>query len=308
MGTMVKGEWRVEDKLTRGGRFERERSSIRGVVGSLEHPVEAGRYILYIMEGCPWAHRTYLAWKMLGLEDVIELAMVQPMLTEQGWVFGEAGGRYADPLGRAALHEVYSEGHEGYTGRCTVPVLWDRVTATIVNNESADILRMLSHQFSGLARAARDLRPASRAAELDELNDRIYRGLNNGVYRAGFAQTQHAHDEAVTEVFETLDWLDALLSDGREFLLGDALTEADIRLLTTLLRFEAYRVAFLCDLQPPSAHPHVWAYRERARSWPGVAQTSLAPEEHTRGYCSIPFAAVNNPAIERRNAEVSHAA
>ena len=302
MGTMIKGTWTIgQDKpVGEQGRFERPTSTFRGRIGTSEHPAEAGRYLLYAMMGCPWAHRTLIVRAMLGLHDAIDVALTKPRPTMQdGWVFGETGTPFADPFGRRALHEVYADDGRGYTGRCTVPVLWDKERALIVNNESADIVRMFPRAFAQWATNPVDLYPAALVEQIDGFNNRIYKGLNNGVYRAGFAQTNEAHAEAVAEVFDTLDWLEEVLSDGRAFLCGAQITEADVRLCTTLFRFEAYREAFYCDIKGPEAHPHVWAYRERARRWPGVAETLLEPRIYLMGYASIPFAACNNPEIER---------
>ena len=298
MGMMVDGIWTTKDGIGTTRTFEREASVCRGRIGEGGHPAEAGRYLLYVMLGCPWAHRTLLMRALLGLEEAIDVVTLRSMPTvADGWVFDASD---PDPYGRSALHEVYAAGRPGYTGRCTVPVLWDRETQSVVNNESAEIIRMLAGPMAQFAKTPIEMRPADLVGEIDALNARIYAGLNDGVYRAGFAQTQVAHDAAVAEVFETLDWLEERLSDGREYLCGARITEADVRLCPTLFRFPAYREAFYCDLVGPDAHPRVWAYRDRARRWPGVAETLLSDEDYARGYGAIGFAAANNPAIVRR--------
>ncbi len=305
MGVMIDGEWQTEDTLGTTGDFARDVSRLRDQVGSARFPAEADRYLLYVFRGCPWAHRTLVMRALLGLHDAIEVVELAHVPTEDGWVFDQ---QHPDPLGRSALHEVYAAGAENYTGRCTVPVLWDRETGTIVNNESADIIRMFAGPMAPFARNPIEMRPEALAEEIDALNERIYEGLNNGVYRAGFAQRQDVHDAAVDDVFDTLDWLEERLADGREYLCGDRVTEADVRLCTTLFRFAAYRAVFYCDLVGPEAHPHLWAYRDRAATWPGVAETLMPEDAYTRGYGTIPFAAANNPRIQRRVASAERAA
>ena len=298
MGVMVEGKWQTKDSIGVDPKFEREASTLRATIGDPEYPAQAGRYLLYVVLGCPWAHRTLVMRGLLGLEDAIDVVILADRPSfEDGWVFDP---NRPDPAGRRALHEVYSAGVDAYTGRCTVPVLWDRETETIVNNESADIIRMMAQEMATFARMPIEMRPADLVNELDALNERIYRNLNNGVYRAGFAQSQAGHDAAVDDVFDTLDWLEARLADGREFLCGDRITEADVRLCTTLFRFEAYREVFYCDAAGPEAHPHVWAYRDRARRWNGVAPTLKRADDYKHGYAMIPFAAANNPRIDRR--------
>lgn len=294
MGCLVNGTWTADEgaMFKADGTFDRPESTLRGWV--VPQDAVPGRYHLYAMLGCPWAHRTLITRALLGLEDVISLSLVtmRPTPTE-GWVFDSADPTFRDDLGgRRALHQVYSECAEGYSGRATVPVLVDKRTGRIVNNESADIIRMLATSFARVASVDRDLAPAALLPEIDEVNARVYEGLNHGVYRAGFAQTWQAHTRAKAEVFATLDWLEARL-EGREWLCGDALTEADVRLLPTLLRFEGYHDAFLCNDRRLESYPNLLAFTARMRALPGVEATLLPSEAYAMGYRSIPFAAVH---------------
>lgn len=305
MGSLKDGIWSSEEDLKfEHGRFRRETSSIRHQLGCERHPAESGRYRLYAHLGCPWAHRTRIALRLLGLESHIEECLVAMMPSgNDGWVF-----EGMDPEGRRALHEVYRDGADSYTGRATVPVLFDTRTGTIVNNESTDIIRMLDTAFGDIADCDVRLFPVGLSEEIEATTEIIHEGLNDAVYRAGFARTQEAHDEAVDLVFETLDWLEGLLADGRPYLLGRELTGADVQLCTTLFRFEAYREVFYCDLLEPDAHPHVWAYRGRLLQIEAVASTALPAEAYIRGYGSIPFSVMHNPEITRRRISDSEAA
>lgn len=272
MGLMIDGTYHVDDPgadTVAGGEFRRADSKIRGSI-TKDGPFtpDPGRYHLYAAWNCPWAHRALLARVILGLEDVVSVAFARPRRTDQGWVYDEAGS-YADPvLSVRAVHEVYARQRPGYTGRLTVPVLWDRETGQIVSNESADIVRMLGHFGTGPDLYPEDLRP-----EIDQWNDLIYPTLNNGVYRAGFARTQEAYDAAVREVFDTLDRVEDQLR-RTEWLTGDRFTEADLRLFPTLARFDvAYHYAFKCNIRRISDYPHLWAYARRLYAMPGVART-----------------------------------
>ena len=283
MGVMIDGVFRVEDPgpdTTEGGAFRRAASTIRNRIGAEgPHPPEAGRYHLYAAWNCPWAHRVTLARILSGLEDAITVAWARPRRTEDGWVF-DAEGPYRDPeLGVAALHEVYARQRPPYTGRLTVPLLWDRVAGTAVSNESADIVRMLG-AFGGP-----DLYPAHLSDRIDAWNDLIHPGLNNGVYRAGFARTQEAYDAAVREVFDTLDRIEGQLARTR-YLTGDRFTEADLRLFPTLARFDvAYHSAFKCNLRRLIDYPNLWAYAREIYQMPGVAGT-VDFDIYRRGYHS----------------------
>lgn len=274
MGRMESGAWitDVGNAARPLGDWERTPSILRGRVGSEAFPAEAGRYHLYAAWNCPWAHRALLGRVVMGLENAIGVSYCAPRRTDQGWVFD---ADYVDDLhGIGALHELYGLAVAHYSGRVTVPVLWDRETDRIVSNESADILRMMTRAWDGQGANDRDLRPAALAGEIDRWNDRIHAGLNNGVYRAGFAETQAAYDDAVPIVFRTLDELEEQLDDGRDWLMGPALTETDLRLFPTLARFDvAYHGAFKCNIRRLIDYPHLWAYARRLFAVPGVAGT-----------------------------------
>lgn len=283
MGVMIDGTYHADDPgpdTTLGGAFERAKSTIRDRI-TPEGPFtpDRGRYHLYAAWNCPWAHRALLARTLLGLEDAITVAYARPRRTPEGWVYDEAG-EYSDPeLGISALHEVYARQSPAYTGRITVPVLWDRETARIVSNESADIIRMLGH-FGGP-----DLAPEPLLPDIERWNELIYRTVNNGVYRAGFARTQSAYDEAVAEVFATLDRIEAHLAEA-DWLVGNAFTEADLRLFPTLARFDvAYHYAFKCNIRRLIDYPNLWAYARRIYALPGVADT-VRFDIYKQGYFS----------------------
>lgn len=283
MGVMIDGTYHAEDPgpdAKEGGEFKRTASKIRDWI-SVEGPFtpDPGRYHLYVAWNCPWAHRALLARVVLGLQDAITVSYARPQRTDQGWVYDDEG-EYSDAeLGVRAVHEVYARQNPGYTGRLTVPVLWDRVSGQIVSNESADIVRML-----GLL-GGPDLYPLAHRSQIDVWNDRIYPTVNNGVYRAGFARTQEAYDRAVLEVFETLDAIEAHLSK-HDWLAGDVFTEADLRLFPTLARFDvAYHYAFKCNLRRIVDNPSLWAYARRIYAMPGVAET-VRFDVYKKGYFS----------------------
>ena len=284
MGVMIDGVYHVEDPdvdTDAGGEFKRAATTIRDwITPKGRFTPDPGRYHLYVAWNCPWAHRTLLARSILGLEDVITVAYARPRRTEQGWVY-DADGPFSDPLLHVtSLPEVYSRQKPGFTGRLTVPVLWDRQSKQIVSNESADILRM----FAAFGRLP-DLYPAALADKIDGWNDLIYTGLNNGVYRAGFARTQAAYDRAVAEVFETLDRIETQLADTL-WLTGDSFTEADLRLFPTLARFDvAYHYAFKCNIRRLVDYPNLWRYARRIYAMPGVAGT-VDFEIYKQGYFS----------------------
>lgn len=298
---LVDGEWvadwhPVQAKDEKGG-FVRQTSRFRnwitpdgsaGPTGEAGFAAASGRYHLYIALICPWASRTLIARKLKGLEKVVSVSVVEPALTEQGWRFGDYPGADRDTLNGATwLHEIYTRADPRFTGRATVPVLWDRERGTIVNNESAEIVRMFNAGFGALADGSVDLYPAGLADEIDALNARIYPALNNGVYRAGFATTQQAYEEAFAEVFGMLDELEHRLGDGRAFLLGGRFTEADIRLFVTLVRFDAaYHGLFKCNLRRLADYPGLSAYLARVLAIPGVHET-VNIDHIKRGYYSI---------------------
>ena len=297
---LLNGKWSsdwqpVQAKGEKGG-FVRQISSFRnwvtpdgaaGPTGTGGFNAEAGRYHLYVALICPWASRALMARRLKGLEQVISVSVVAPLLTDQGWRFGDFAGSDRDTLNRAAyLHELYSRADPQFTGRATVPVLWDRQKGTIVSNESADIVRMLNSGFGALA-SGPDLCPADLLGDIDRLNDFIYPRLSNGVYRAGFATTQAAYDEAVAEVFHALEVLESRLSDGRAWLHGSRFTETDIRAFVTLVRFDAaYHGLFKCNLRRIADYPGLSAYLVRVLSLPGVRDT-VNLDHIKRGYYSI---------------------
>lgn len=237
---------------------------------------------------CPWASRALIARKLKGLESLISVTVVEPQLGAQGWRFGRFPGAQQDTLNNAQyLHEIYTRVAPDYTGRATVPVLWDKKTGTIVSNESADIVRMFNSGFGDLADNRIDLYPAALRAEIDALNESLYPRLNNGVYRAGFATTSISYQQAFNDVFSQLDELEALLSDGRTFLLGERLTETDIRLFVTLIRFDvAYHGLFKCNLRRIRDYTLLNRYLKSMLSVSGVRET-VNIDHIKQGYYSI---------------------
>jgi glutathionyl-hydroquinone reductase len=285
MGMLVNGEWRdvTYDTSSTDGRFERPSSAFRnwvtadgsaGLTGTGGFVAERGRYHLYVSLACPWAHRTLIMRRLKGLKDVVSLSVVHWQMRELGWTFSPGPCVTGDPVnGAQALYEVYLAADQRYSGRVTVPVLWDKERQTIVSNESAEILRMFNSAFDGVGATPGDYYPKQLRADIDALNDRIYRDVNNGVYRAGFATAQEAYEEAVRSLFETLDWLESKLSRSR-YLLGDQLNEADIRLFTTLVRFDAvYHGHFKCNIRRIADYPALWRFTRDVYNLKGVAET-----------------------------------
>ena len=285
MGLLVDGRWHDQwyDTTKSGGRFVRQDSAFRnwvtpdgapGPSGTGGFSAEAGRYHLYVSLACPWAHRTLIMRALKGLEAMIDVSVVHWLMLDKGWTFADGEGVVADPVGGAHyLHEVYTRADSHYSGRVTVPVLWDKRTGTIVSNESSEIIRMFNTAFDGIGAKPGDFYPSSLHAEIDALNERIYGTVNNGVYKSGFATTQAAYEEAVGPLFETLDWLEARL-ETRRFLTGDAITEADWRLFTTLIRFDAVYVGhFKCNIRRIADYPRLSAYLRALLAVEGVAGT-----------------------------------
>lgn len=288
-------DWHPVQKADAKGRFVRQQSSFRnwitadgapGPTGTGGFAAEAGRYRLYVALICPWASRTLIALHLKGLAGLIPVTVVNPALSAQGWAFGGYPGAQEDPLfGASHLHQLYTRADAHFTGRATVPVLWDCAQGGMVNNESADILRMFDTAFEALAPSDLRLYPEDLAPEIDALNAQIYDQLNNGVYKAGFASTQAAYDEAVAGVFAMLDTLEARLS-GR-FVFGERLTETDIRLFVTLIRFDAaYHGLFKTNRRQIADYPRLSGWLERVLALPGVAGT-VNMDHITRGYYSI---------------------
>jgi glutathionyl-hydroquinone reductase len=280
MGHMIDGQWHIDEQLAKLelGRFQRPASSFRHTLtadgGEAGFKAEPGRYHLYVSLACPWAHRTLIMRHLKVLTSLISCSVTHWEMLEQGWNFAAGPGVVADPIHHAqALHEIYRHADPHYSGRVTVPVLWDRQQATIVNNESSEILRMLNGAFGKLGAAPGDYYPPALRTEIDAVNERIYHTLNNGVYRCGFAVTQEAYDEAVAQLFDTLDWLEVRLAEQR-FVAGAQLTEADIRLFPTLVRFDTvYHSHFKCMRQRIVEFPNLWAYVRDLYQHPAFGET-----------------------------------
>ncbi len=277
-GMMVEGEWKTQRQWQNtDGRFVRSETSFRGWItadGRSGYPAAAGRYHLYIAWACPWAHRTAILRKFKGLEGTIGLSAAGSFMGEDGWAFHDEPGVIPDTVnGAHYLREVYARADPGYTGRVTTPVLFDKETGTIVNNESREIVRMLDTQFEDFAAIDADFCPEGLREEIDATIDAIYEPVNNGVYRSGFATTQEAYEEAVTELFDALDgWEEALST--RRYLCGDRITEADWCLFPTLVRFDAaYHGHFKCNLRRIVDYPNLWGYLKDLYQTPGVAET-----------------------------------
>ena len=285
MGLLVDGQWVDQwyDTKKTGGRFVRTQAQFRnwitadgsaGPTGQAGFKAEANRYHLYVSLACPWASRTLMIRTLKGLEDMISISVVHPLMLEHGWTFEEGEGVIGDPIFQARyLHEVYTAVKPDYTGRVTVPVLFDKKTKTIVNNESSEIIRMLNTAFDGLGAKPGNYVPDQWLEEIDTVNDFVYHRINNGVYKAGFATKQEVYEEEVTALFAALDQMEERLAD-QDYLVGNRLTEADIRLFTTLVRFDSvYFGHFKCNLKPLTAYPKLWAYTKRIYQMPGIAQT-----------------------------------
>jgi glutathionyl-hydroquinone reductase len=288
MGLLVDGIWQDKwyDTKSNDGRFQRAPSSFRhwvtqdgaaGPTGDAGFKAESGRYHLYVSYACPWAHRALIFRTLKGLENHISLSVVHPLMGTQGWTFEEDEGTLPDTIhGAQHLHEVYTKADPNFTGRVTVPVLWDKHNNTIVNNESSEIIRMFNSAFNALpgVDAEMDLAPRALLPQIDEINNRIYDNVNNGVYKAGFATTQSAYEDAVNALFSELDALEQHLAANR-YLVGDAPTEADWRLFTTLVRFDPVYVGhFKCNIQRIADYPNLTHYVRELYQIPGVAETT----------------------------------
>lgn len=286
MGQLVNGVWKDDwyDTDSTGGEFKRDTSKFRnwvtadgaaGPTGEGGFAAESGRYHLYVSHACPWAHRTLIFRALKGLTDYIEVSAVHPDMLDQGWEFrtdfdAATGDRQ---FGLDYLRELYVKAVPDVSGRVTVPVLWDKQTGQIVSNESADIIRMFNSAFDGLTGNSDDYCPDDLLPRIEEVNDRIYDTVNNGVYKSGFATTQAAYDKAVVPLFDSLDWIEGLLADNR-YLTGNRITEADWRLFTTVLRFDAvYHTHFKCNRRRIVDYPNLWGWARELYQWPGVADT-----------------------------------
>lgn len=285
MGLLVAGQWVDQwyDTEKTGGHFERQESSFRNWVTPDGSPgqsgvggfqAEADRYHLYVSYACPWACRTLIMRSLKGLEDMISISVVHPHMGEHGWTFAEGEGVIPDPIFNASyLYEVYTHVEPEFTGRVTVPVLYDKKKDTIVSNESSEIMRMLNSAFDEVGAKPGDYYPEELRAEINEMNAFVYPNINNGVYKTGFATKQAVYDEEVTQVFKALDQLEERLAE-HDYLVGDQLTEADWRLFTTLVRFDSvYFGHFKCNLRSLTSYPNLWAYTRRLYHVPGVKET-----------------------------------
>jgi putative glutathione S-transferase len=285
MGLLIDGVWHDQwyETKSSGGRFVRPRTSFRnwitpdgapGISGKGGFAAAPNRYHLYVSLACPWAHRTLIMRSLKGLGGMVSVSVVHWRMLERGWTFQDGPGVVPDPIHHADyLYQVYLAADPAYSGRVSTPALWDKQTGTIVNNESAEILRMFNSAFDAVGARPGDYCPDDLRDEIDTLNDRIYDTVNNGVYKAGFATTQQAYDEAVGPLFETLDWLEQRLA-GQRYLCGERVTEADIRLLVTLLRFDlVYYSHFKCSVRRIADYPNLSGYTRDLYQLPGVAQT-----------------------------------
>ena len=283
MGMVIEGKWIDDDAKYRnptGGAFVRPESSFRDRItadGSSDFKAEPGRYHLFLAPNCPWAHRTQIYRRLKGLDDVISITLAdQPR--ERSWAYTRGIGRDLEPIdGVFELHQAYISADSNYTGRVTVPTLWDKENWTIVNNESSEIIRMLNTAFNEWGDASLDFYPEALREDINAINERVYATVNNGVYRCGFAKSQEAYEEAFQKLFETLDYLDDLLGE-RRYLCGERITEADWRLYPTLARFDAaYYGNFKCNKKHIYEYPNLSNYLRELYQWPGIAEITDIP-------------------------------
>lgn len=285
MGLLVKGQWVDQwyDTDANDGEFARSESQFRnwvtkdgsaGPTGDAGFKAAAGRYHLYVSLACPWAHRVLILRRLKGLESMISVSVVNPLMAEHGWTFDEAPGVISDPIINARyMYQIYTATDPNYSGRVTIPVLWDKQQHCIVNNESAELIRMLNSAFDDIGATPGDYYPHALRGDIDKFNAKIYPNVNNGVYKAGFATTQRAYEQAVMPLFATLDELDQHLSHHR-YLAGEQITEADWRLFTTLIRFDTvYYSHFKCNIKRITDYPHLSGYLRELYQWPGIKDT-----------------------------------
>ncbi|MEL6441171.1 MAG: glutathione S-transferase family protein [Cyanobacteria bacterium J06621_8] len=277
LGQLVNGKW-VKNWTERNetGEFKRMSTQFHQQVtedGSSSFKAESGRYHLYISLGCPWAHRTAILWRLKGLQDIVSLSIVDPIISDEGWQFTQKEGCIEDTVNHAEyLREIYTLADSNYTGRVTVPVLWDKQNQTIVNNESLQIIKMFNSEFNQFTEIQTDFYPQHSKSEIDRVISQIYQPINNGVYRAGFASTQKAYEQAVRELFSALDYWEEILGK-QPYLCGNVITLADWCMFTTLFRFDlAYYGIFKCSLKRLVDYPNLWNYCDRLYQQPGVAE------------------------------------
>ena len=306
MGLLIEGHWHDQwYESSADGAFQREQAQRRhwvtadgqpGPSGEGGFKAEAGRYHLYVSLACPWAHRTLILRKLKGLEGLIDVSVVSWLMLENGWTFDKTHGSSGDTLdGFDFMHQRYTADTANYTGRVTVPVLWDKHLKRIVSNESAEIIRMFNSAFNGLTGNTLDFYPEALRPSIDALNERIYPAVNNGVYRAGFATSQQAYERAFDDLFAELDHLEQHLGEHR-YLAGEYLTEADVRLFTTLIRFDAvYYSHFKCNLRRIADYPNLSNWLREMYQWPGVAET--VDFEHIKGHYYASHRTINPTGI-----------
>ncbi|WP_416899889.1 MAG: glutathione S-transferase family protein [Minwuia sp.] len=296
MGLLEDGIWRdTARKPGSKGEFVRVAAQLRNWItpdgkGDGEFPAELGRYHLYVSYACPWAHRTLIFRQLKGLADHIGFSVVSPLMLNNGWEFTEWDGATGDRAnGLNYMHQIYTKNIADYSGRCSVPVLWDTKTDSIVSNESSEIIRMLNSAFDGLTGNNEDFYPEDLRNEIDLVNERVYETVNNGVYRSGFAQSQDSYEEAVTALFDTIDWLEERLSQQR-YLCGDRITEADWRLFPTMIRFDhVYHGHFKCNIRRLIDYPNLFGHTRELYQWPGVKETVNMDHIRWHYYYSHPW-------------------
>ena len=292
MGLLINGEWKDQwyDTSNTGGKFVRNKSQFENQISNdenAEFKPESNRYHLYISHACPWAHRTLIFRKLKKLDDHISISVVHPLMLENGWTFQEGKDVIKDSiLGSKYMHQIYTAAHKDYTGRVTVPALWDKKNKTIVNNESSQIIRIFNSAFNNLTGNEGDYYPEKIRNEIDEINDDVYHNINNGVYKTGFATTKKAYEEAFDALFKSLDSIERILT-LTNFLVGNNITEADWRLFTTLIRFDAvYFSHFKCNKKRISDYPKIYKYLQNLFNCEGIKETIFMDHIKTHYYAS----------------------
>lgn len=318
MGLLVDGEWHDKwyDTKKNDGKFERDQAGFRnwvtsdglaGPSGEAGFKAEAGRYHLYVSHACPWAHRTMIFRSLKGLEEMISISVVNWIMKEDGWTFADGDGVVSDPIHNVDfMHQVYTAAKADMTGRVTVPVLWDKQTNTIVSNESSEIIRMFNCAFENTGAKDGDYYPEELRDKIDQINERVYHTVNNGVYKSGFATTQAAYEEALVPLFESLDWLDDILENSR-YLAGDQITEADWRLFTTLVRFDPVYVGhFKCNLKRIADYKNLPGYIRELYQIEGVAET--VHMDHIKGHYYESHGMINPTGVVPMGPEIDYSA